>query len=760
MKKSNHLKHLTELTMLLAKSKALILMAIVLLLFSNLNAQTPIPGSYNDTTVVTGQCITISPTVAPVSTTKAVAFTNTNFTGLLTINPTTGVVTVTNAMQAGIYTITVKFTNGSAAASTSFTLTVSKPISSQGYFEQHSPFVGGGQIMALEVGDFNNDGNQDIVLADVTNHIIAIKTGNGIGGFGISQSVASIAYVRSLTIGDFNEDGNQDIAVLDAKDSICILLGDGSLGFSLGLKIFNGGWSIKVGDFNNDGHQDLATCNYVYVNILLGNGSGNFSAPTSVVTGSGTRNLVVCDLNNDGNQDLVTGSYSYADSIAVLIGNGSGGFSVINQYHTGLGPDKLALADLNNDGNQDIVTANSGGNANSISYLIGNGNGGFSSNTELHFGGRPQSIAVADFNGDGNQDLAVSMETPHYGVDSIYFGDGNGNFAGGTHSDFWPTGLFACDFNKDGNLDILSYNNYYNKKYNTIVDNIWLFPGGEPDPCTLYPCNIGATAFATYDDKPGCDDDGSILIRFTGNYHFSKRIDVSGYGFGGSYYLDTAATKYRIENLKPGKYIVKVWDKTCCHVDFVINIKCAPPSSGFATTFISANSARLNWDKSDCADGYRVDYRQQGTSIWNQIGVKTNVGRKTINGLQPSTTYEWRVSTKCNETDMFKYIDHSATQTFTTTPLRIGEEQILNSTDIILYPNPAPHYLTVSFENVSTTSTLKVINTLGKTVIEKQLADETNAYELQLDVSQLQNGFYILQMETDDGISRSRFIKN
>lgn len=90
-------------------------------------------GTYSNTSVVSGANTVINPSAAPTGTASAVAYTNSNFTGLLMVNPTTGAVTVTDAKQAGTYTVTVQ-AFGSGTAITTFTLTVTNPTCSQGFF--------------------------------------------------------------------------------------------------------------------------------------------------------------------------------------------------------------------------------------------------------------------------------------------------------------------------------------------------------------------------------------------------------------------------------------------------------------------------------------------------------------------------------------------------------------------------------------------------------------------------------------------------
>ena len=98
-------------------------------------------------------------------------------------------------------------------------------------------------------------------------------------------------YPRSVAVGDFNGDGQQDLAVANYNsDNVSILLGDGTGNFSAptNFSVGTGPLSLAVGDFNGDGNQDLAVANRLSgnVSILLGDGTGNFSAPTNFAVGN------------------------------------------------------------------------------------------------------------------------------------------------------------------------------------------------------------------------------------------------------------------------------------------------------------------------------------------------------------------------------------------------------------------------------------------------------------------------------------------
>jgi len=126
-----------------------------------------------------------------------------------------------------------------------------------------------------------------------------------------------------------------------------------------------------------------------------------------------------------------------------------GGFSAATNLPAG--GSSLAVGDFNGDGNQDLAVANVG-----VSILLGDGAGHFSAATNFPAGITPFWVAVGDFNGDGKQDLAVANFTSP-GTVSILLGDGAGNFSAPTSfaaGDDEPDSVAVGDFNGDGKQDL------------------------------------------------------------------------------------------------------------------------------------------------------------------------------------------------------------------------------------------------------------------------------------------------------------------
>ncbi|MBK9307641.1 MAG: VCBS repeat-containing protein [Nitrospira sp.] len=167
--------------------------------------------------------------------------------------------------------------------------------------------------------------------------------------------------------------------------------------------------------------------------------------PTSVTTG---------DFNQDSFTDLVTTNIS-SNTISILLGNGDGTFKDQIQVHVCQEPRALAMGDFNEDAHDDVALACSGGDE--ITLLLGHGNGRFEEGQRYPVHRTPIALATGDINGDGHADLVVALRNDKV---KVFLGSGTGEFRHGVqyeHGDT-PTSVALADLNADGKQDLVVTN--------------------------------------------------------------------------------------------------------------------------------------------------------------------------------------------------------------------------------------------------------------------------------------------------------------
>ena len=232
--------------------------------------------------------------------------------------------------------------------------------------------------------------------------------------------------------------------------------------------------AITTGDFNGDGFTDAAVTSSGTnaVSILLGTGDGNFKPAVNYSVGAYPVAIVAGDFNHDGHLDLAVlnnnpNKVGTGGSISILTGQGDGTFVAGATYAVGYLPTALAVGDFDGDGNPDLAVVISNPNLQFnpgfVTIFTGSASGTFTAQANYGVGLIPSSIAVGDFNGDGKLDLAVgsaavSLTNPQSEI-SILVNTGSGNFSAGSSFVVGPLGsvpisIAAVDFNNDGKLDL------------------------------------------------------------------------------------------------------------------------------------------------------------------------------------------------------------------------------------------------------------------------------------------------------------------
>jgi hypothetical protein len=271
---------------------------------------------------------------------------------------------------------------------------------------------------AVTVGDFNNDDILDLAIANYGEGTVSIYLGNGDGTFSVPTviSVASVAsiglYPINVSVGDFNNDGNADVVVGSGLGA-GIWLGNGKGEFtavSSQKEQMPYSYSpVLVADLNGDGNDDLVFNLYESVEVWLGNGDGTFvEAPAPSAPCEGTcQDVELADFNSDGKPDLAVAEGSPSGGLFILLGNGDGTFGSPVQID-GAPPKALVFGDFNGDGKVDICE--SFGEP-YVEVFLGNGDGTFAYSQVIYTDAYFSTMTAGDFNGDGMTDLALTSPT-------------------------------------------------------------------------------------------------------------------------------------------------------------------------------------------------------------------------------------------------------------------------------------------------------------------------------------------------------------
>jgi len=332
----------------------------------------------------------------------------------------------------------------------------------------------------LIAADLNGDARPD--LAGIAASGAAVLLGNGDGTFQPIVTYPVFSWSQALTAGDFNGDGRVDLIVTinDINIGLSLLTGRGDGTFNPAVHFPNtSGFdspAIAADDLDNDGKLDIvighsAACYTApcvisrSITVMRGNGDGTFQPAREIIVGSSTAAIAIGDFNRDGIKDLALASSS--SRVLLLLGVGDATFvqqptMTLTADTFGVDANDIDIADLNGDTIQDLVVALPL-NGSRTAILIGNGDGTFRppliiTEPQLRI---PQYQAVADYNGDGFQDLAMALGFGSNGLIEIRNGNGDGTFGplvlylpppplssiGGIH-------ILSTDFNGDGKPDI------------------------------------------------------------------------------------------------------------------------------------------------------------------------------------------------------------------------------------------------------------------------------------------------------------------
>ncbi len=371
------------------------------------------------------------------------------------------------------------------------------------YSESTGTFFEGVQNGSVAFADIDGDSDQDLLITGRDNNynfIAKLYKNDGSGNYteDINSSFAGVEY-SSIAFADIDGDNDQDVLITGAGSS----------------------------------HNPIAK---LYVNI----GAGNFLEPTGTFfTGVESGSIAFADIDGDNDQDvLITGrDNSYNRFTKLYKNDSSGNYSeVTDTPFTAVENGSIAFTDVDKDGDQDVLIIGRDNSYNRIAKLYKNdGSGNYSEVTGTPFTGVENgSIAFADIDGDGNQDVMITGKWGNSSLDvsaKLYKNDGSGNFSEVTGTPFMgvQSGSIAfADVDGDADQDVLITGR--GSQYSNIIAKLYKNDGSgnysEVTETPLVGVQYSSVAFADIDG----DDDQDLLITGRGSSIITKLYKNDGSG--------------------------------------------------------------------------------------------------------------------------------------------------------------------------------------------------------------------------------------
>ena len=293
-----------------------------------------------------------------------------------------------------------------------------------GSYKLSSTYAAGAGPVSVVLADVNGDKNLDIVAVNRLDKTATVLLGAGDGTFRQPMTFPLAGSPVAAAVGNFINGGKPALAVLEdcgsAKcaqpGSVEILAGagDGSFQSVMSYPVGYAPSGLAVGDINGDKNLDMvvanrcgsdATCQSPgTATVLLGDGTGKFTAGTAITLGNSPFSIALGSLTGSS-LDLIV-ARSADNTVAVLRGNGDGTFRAAVPYSVGNNPGSLVVADFNGDGKADVAVANV--NDSTVSVLFGKGDGTLQAGSAFAVGTGPVSLTAVGRTNSRHASLATA----------------------------------------------------------------------------------------------------------------------------------------------------------------------------------------------------------------------------------------------------------------------------------------------------------------------------------------------------------------
>ncbi len=299
-------------------------------------------------------------------------------------------------------------------------------------------FPVGENAVGVAAADFDGDTNLDIAAAVYLGNAVSVYYGDGSGGFPVRQDWGVGLAPNDLAIGDLDGDSRTDILAPSSQLSqtnfqVVRNLGGRTFHARRDFDVIGNANGFAVADFDRDGNPDVLVAVYQSNNdnlkLILGGANGVMEDPVLVESFGNNEptHVIAADFNEDGWMDAAASIFSPGNDMRVWLNDGQGALLPSVTYDAMGNPASLAAGDLNGDTHLDAIVVNSAITENTISILIGVGDGTFLPQYTLPTLLAPSDVALADFDRDGDLDVLVT----HLGDTSIllFVNDGVGGLS-------------------------------------------------------------------------------------------------------------------------------------------------------------------------------------------------------------------------------------------------------------------------------------------------------------------------------------------
>jgi hypothetical protein len=521
----------------------------------------------------------------------------------------------------------------------------------------------------VRIADVDRDGHNDVVTANDASRTVSVLYGIDLGphaDFGVGREPQDVA------VGDFDGDGNLDLVAAttgcqwitdgmtqceapqsaSAVTSVSVLFARGGRSFGgHGITVESpGAIGTALSDLDGDGRADLVTLNRGgTVSVFRSTGNGTFAPRVDYPMGSGTGLIRVADLNGDGRPDLVVPNRP-GNVITARLGTGGAAFGPALTSSVLDSPEDVVIGDINGDGRPDAAIPTGSGN---IKILRGNGDGTFTGTNTISIGSIPLAIGLGDVNGDGHLDL---VSATYFVEPRLSLGDGTFTFTPAATTipgARIATVIALADLNGDGLADLMTLiGNSFVPDPRTITVNLSL-GGGSFGPPVDWTAGLRPNAVAVVDlDGDGKPDlvtsDGganatSVLLG-NGDGTFQDKL-----GFGSTGDNPTGLSVGDVNG--DGGLDLAMADTTSNGITILLRVpgSTTPTLVEMFTALPAGDGVELKWRLSNDAPatGLRLERRDDASPAWSSVAVtprfEGDAFVATDRGAVPGHDYTYRL---------------------------------------------------------------------------------------------------------------------